>query len=446
MPKIGLRIIKTAVSIYICLLLYVILAMINEEFANAWYTPFFAGLAAAYSVHQDKDKSIKQAKNRCIASIIGGIFAILLVLSFEGIMNNFPNINNFLELFIRYTVVAIASIFVIYLTVITKQTESTFVTILTFLSITVGARGGVPSWQFGTNRILSTIIGVSIALSVNLMWIPRRKNKNILYLIDLDGLCKTDKDVLKGYISFKINHMISLGANIFLYTNRTPSSLKHYANEVKINRPVLLLNGAGLYDFNQNKFLYNEKISMDNYNKIKEYLLSLKVEPFVNTVKDDLLFLYKENVNNDIEKDYIDLRKLSTHCTLSPIELKEDDPTYFSIIDKTENIKSLKDKLSLVKDELQICYFDYIHDLNIEYSILKIYSNKVLELNCLDILKKEYELDYVVSFGIKLENSELLDTANKAFELDKHSKFIQTEKALSKCFKTFKHSNKKLEK
>ena len=69
----------------------------------------------------------------------------------------------------------------IELTVKLKQTDAVFITCLTFLSVTISARnGGMPVFQFATNRVLSTLIGVGVSLLVNnYIFHLNRCNKNI---------------------------------------------------------------------------------------------------------------------------------------------------------------------------------------------------------------------------------------------------------------------------
>ena len=84
MPRIGFRNIKTAIAVLICLLTNVVLvAFLGKAEAFNWYTPFFAGIAACYSLQSDTLKSLRQAKIRSVGSIIGGIFGMIILLLFE---------------------------------------------------------------------------------------------------------------------------------------------------------------------------------------------------------------------------------------------------------------------------------------------------------------------------------------------------------------------------
>ena len=125
MPKIGLRILKTSLAVFICLLIDAILKyfLLKNTFfveLESYYSPFFAGIATVYCLHQNKSNSIKQAKIRAIGSIMGGFFGVLVVL-FSLLFKQIDITN-----FISYTIFSLGIIPLIYITVLTKQTTSSF--------------------------------------------------------------------------------------------------------------------------------------------------------------------------------------------------------------------------------------------------------------------------------------------------------------------------------
>ena len=61
MPKIGLRIMKTTLAVFLCLLLDVLLAGLCPRFGLTVYSPFFSALAAVYSISNDRNYSFKFA-------------------------------------------------------------------------------------------------------------------------------------------------------------------------------------------------------------------------------------------------------------------------------------------------------------------------------------------------------------------------------------------------
>ena len=123
MKRIGMRTIKTLLSIFICLMIFIILKGIcylcnsPKDYAFLWYNPFFAAIATAYSIAPNRKKSIEQASNRCIASFIGGFVGVLLVVSYEFVVlklfgsefgGHWPTIADGIDkLFIPYLLVTI---------------------------------------------------------------------------------------------------------------------------------------------------------------------------------------------------------------------------------------------------------------------------------------------------------------------------------------------------
>ena len=140
-------------------------------------------------MYPGKKKSLEQAKNRCVASLIGGIIGIILVSIYEliGGKGSWPTLSEMklVKFILPYTLTALISIVVVVVGVALKQRPAVFVSILTFLSVTVNPNATISNtwgeWVFGLNRILSTIIGVLVALGVNCFRLPHRdKNKELL--------------------------------------------------------------------------------------------------------------------------------------------------------------------------------------------------------------------------------------------------------------------------
>lgn len=403
--RIGMRTIKTAVSIFICLMIYLLLKTIelipgvSDDFAFKWYNPFFAGIATAYSVYPGKKKSVEQAKNRCVASLIGGILGILLVLTYEliggkgswPILTN-PNITEFL---IPYTLTAVFSIIVVVVGVGLNQRPAVFVSILTFLSVTVNPNAAISNtwgeWVFGINRIVSTIVGVLVALGVNCFRLPHfNKNKDLLFCIGIEGILEKDTDKIKGFMNYKLNNLVYLGVNCTLFTTRTPTTFMHLLEDVKINNPVICCSGAALYDTDKLSYLYKEEIPAEDARQIDAYLDSMGVTPFKNYIVDDVLHIYCKKIDNIGERLYMESKKNAAYCSFDLGEMqKEQNILYYLLVERIEKVNQIVEELlnGELKDKVLVQIYDYFDNSEIvpELKYVKIYSKRVEELN---VLKK----------------------------------------------------------
>ncbi|MDE7106206.1 MAG: HAD hydrolase family protein [Anaeroplasmataceae bacterium] len=429
MKKIGLRTIKTAICVFCCLLVFIILKLfeyipgVPDNFAFSWYNPFFAGLATAYSVHASKEASLNQAKNRCVASIIGGGIGILLITVYELCGGKWPNLQSVsLETFnfvIPYLLISIFTIAVVVTGVSLKQHQAVFVAILTFLSVTVNPNINVGywQWQFGTNRILSTIIGVLIALGVNLFRLPRRhNNKNLLFCVGIDGMLLKDSDRIRGFMQYKMNYLNRIGTNVTLFTTRTPTTFMPLLEDVKITHPVVCMSGAALYDAKQEHYIAVEAIDIEPSEEVYQVLKKNNISPFVNQIHEDVLFTYNESLDNEGERIYAQDKKNAAYCSYVPGPAPKDEIIYFLIVEKEDAVKRLIEdihKNEALSSKLSILVYDVFETSQApDLKYAKIYSKKTEDLT---ILK-----NYCESEGLDIVG---LTSSNHAQHLLVHSKY-----------------------
>ena len=400
--RIGLRIGKTAIAVFLCLTLYVVLKTIEyipgvpENFAFNWYNPFFAGIAAAYSIHPSKKASLRQAKNRIVASLIGGIFGILLVSIYTIFGGEWPNVYavdlesfNFL---LPYLLVSICIVLVIETGVVLNQRDAVFVSVLTFLSVTINPNSAVEKWywQFGINRILSTIIGVLIALGVNMFRLPRLyNNKNLLFCVGIDGMLNGDNDRFKEYINYKMNDLYSKGANLTLVTTRTPTTFMPLLDDISISHTIVCMSGAAIYDTKSYKYLDYLPIEKETSKKIIKLLKEYGISPFVNKIENDVLCVYSESLENEGEELYANSKKNAAFGSYVNRLPNLEDVVYFLIVEEKEKLDHILDIINTsdIKDEVTILVYDSFdsNDMEKRFTYIKLYNKKLLDL---EILKK----------------------------------------------------------
>lgn len=149
--KIGLRTLKTVLAVFVCFLI--------DDIRQAG-VPFYAAIAAVLCVQHNRKDSFKAAKNREIATIIGGICGMGFLI-FE---KNIYHIHS--EIF-RHLVLSLMLIPIIKLSVLIKQTQGTFLMCVVFLCVTVTHENDISPVQFAFNRIIDTTIGICTALFIN---------------------------------------------------------------------------------------------------------------------------------------------------------------------------------------------------------------------------------------------------------------------------------------
>ena len=410
---IGKRIIKTAITLFLALLIYVaflgldnLLNMSHDNFKapSKMYTPFFAGIAAVYATHQNRKLSIKQAKVRSVGSIIGGYFGMIIVFLYELIAINIFKLENHMILFelIKYVIVSLSIIPLIVITVKIKQVDAVVITCLTFLSVTISQRnGGMPVFQFATNRVFSTLIGVGLSLFVNsYLFTFRKTNKDVLFVSSLEKNFLTEDEELTPYVKYKLNELNDFNIPLIFATTKSAASFDYIFKDVNINTPMILMNGAAKYHLDTKEYDKVFHIPSSTRKFIDTLLKENKINAFIYSINEHTLHAYHNKLNNYGEITYYNHRKKRNSYSFVRGKLPSDlKATLYTIIDRKENIEMIKANIenSSYKEEVNLAFRKYIEDENNnEYYILRISSSKTSKYNAINNIYQEGNYKHLI--------------------------------------------------
>lgn len=149
LPKVGLRNIKTALAVSLCM---IICNLLGRE------SSFFACIAAVFCMKDTVPSSVSMGKNRIIGTIIGGLMGIIVIY----ISDLFP---------ILYRLTPIVSFFgivtVIYICTLIKRPGSVIISCIVFIGIMLNYATQIDSYSYAINRSIDTAIGIIIAILIN---------------------------------------------------------------------------------------------------------------------------------------------------------------------------------------------------------------------------------------------------------------------------------------
>lgn len=148
MIKIGMRNIKTTISVFICLLLF---EFINRE------NSFFACIAAVICMQNTVVDSVEKGIARVIGTIIGGFVGALVLF----IVNTFFNDN------ILIFIIPLGIMILIQICVTINMKQSVVICCVVYLSVMITKNHDNGYLLYTINRVLDTSIGILIALLVN---------------------------------------------------------------------------------------------------------------------------------------------------------------------------------------------------------------------------------------------------------------------------------------
>ena len=148
--KLGLRAIKTAISVFLCLLIAYILNRTDT---------LFASIAAIICLQPTYNKTFSSGLQRLVGTLIGGVVGYLILLTIYKLP--------FKE-FTTLLVAPIAILIVIYICNLISQPASVSISCIVVLSVVMWPDGNISdTLMYVINRVLDTSMGIVVAMLVN---------------------------------------------------------------------------------------------------------------------------------------------------------------------------------------------------------------------------------------------------------------------------------------
>ncbi|MDR2828750.1 MAG: HAD hydrolase family protein [Acholeplasmatales bacterium] len=414
-PKIGARIIKTAIAVAIVFLVDIMLNIFVPALRTLYFNAFFAGLAACYSITNSRESTVKFGSIRAFGTIIGGVVGLVTLYAIDGVnlIFKFDKLGS-TYLTLGYLLALLFLVILIWITVLIKKTTLTFVACLTFLSVAVSGRNGLGYWEFALNRTLSTIIGVLIAVNINFFRLHFFKNKNVAYVISIDGvLLKKNQYDLTNFQRFYLTSLINDGMNVYFASTRTRSSMAKMFEGLGINHPIVSMNGAVTYDPNTNIYSNLVYFKTKDRIEIEKILDKHNVNYFSHAINDNILTIYYKHLINEGETRFYNERKLNFRNFARADVPSDLSVNYYLIIDTIEVIrvlaKELKNMVPLLHCDVYTSEAEGFYRLKIGYN----YVNKVTGLE--KIIPPNTK---IISFVGNLSDIPLIDISYKTYCLN----------------------------
>ncbi|KYH28429.1 MULTISPECIES: FUSC family protein [Clostridium] len=277
MKKVGMRNLKTAISVFLCILII--------RMFRAFDSPFYACIAAVICMQSSVYETFKTGKNRMIGTFIGALIGFIFALIQPG--------NSFL--------VAIGIVILIHICYILGYNKSISIACIVFIAIMVNLDDTTPL-SYSIHRLIETFIGIFFAVLVNYFIYPPKYFDNlykfkeeIISIIDnlfCDKLCH-NKDVDLSVLNNKISSLENL---IKSYMDEIIPKKNNYDKIADIQRVLKLSKKAYSHLFMLNSL--NSTCFLNEKNLVKAKALfdidKQKLEPS----NSDLDIVYNYHIDN----------------------------------------------------------------------------------------------------------------------------------------------------
>ncbi len=388
-PSVGARIIKSSAAVVLCMLLYYIRTLL--PIGNG--IPFYSALAALWCMQPDPGTTRNMALQRTVGTFIGAVygFVFLVLLMTFGMP---PHI-------IVYLAASVMIIPIIYTTVLINKRNASFFSCVVFLSIALTHSFDDEPFMFVLNRVLDTLIGIAVGVGVNTFRLPEKHDNETLYISGIDSVLVSDDPHSVSYNRVELNRLISEGVKFTISTIHTPAELIAIMKGVDLKIPVIVMDGAAIFDIPENRYIYAEYLDDDIVKKVENIFSENDVHCFASVLYDHTLIVYYGDLTNPAEKQYFEKCRRSPYSNYIDNAFRHDENTdktlYLMGIDKNDKILKLKDDIEAAcKDNVRIT----VEECEIEgFACIKIYSPLASKNEMIKKLLKLTNSENKVTFG-----------------------------------------------
>lgn len=252
-----------------------------------------------------------------------------------------------------------------------------------------------------------------------------------LFVSDLDGTLLNNEKEITAYSKEVINSFIKKGGLFSVATARTAGTVINMLKNIDISCPVILMNGAMVYDTEKEKYIKYEVIPRSEFLKICALVHRNDVNGFLYAYDGKRIIAYYEKIG-DVTEEFYNQRKNSDKYkkfvyTDNFEKACGEECVYFALMDTYEKLKKVYDGLDdadISKTLYKDIYIDGLY-------YLEIFATSATKANGVKYLKECYKPDSTVVFGDNLNDLDMFKTAdfkvapeNAVDEVKKEADFI----------------------
>ena len=352
--------------------------------------PFYGALAALWCIQPYTDTTKNNALQRSVGTIIGAAYGLMFLLLFRRLGLIIPEI--------VYISASIVIIPVIYTTVVMDKRNASFFSCVVFLSISLTHSFDDDPYLFVLNRVIDTFIGIIIGVAVNDFRLPVRRDDSTLYVSGIDDVLVSQTS---NYSKVELNRLIRSGVKFTISTTRTPAELMSIMKGTELRLPVIVMDGAALYDVKEKQYLEMTYLSSNVSAEAERIISDCGLHCFVNTMLDTTLLIYYGEFRNEAEKELYETHRHSPYRNYISSEYRKKDAyeriLYITVLAEKIDIFLVERRL---RQQLGASAKVSISDSEYEgYMYLKVFSPLASKDNMMLMLKEYAGVEKVVTFG-----------------------------------------------
>ena len=338
----GQRIIKTSLAVTLCLLFYYLL-----KGYQGGSMPAEAAITAIICVQPYVHDTKESGLNRLAGTIIGAVCGFLFLLA----MHLFPALGT--NRIFLYLLMGIGTLVALHSAVLIHLPDASGLAAIVFVCVVIAYPDIDNPLDQAFHRILDVLLGAGAAILVNGIHLPRIRQLNKVFFIPMSDLAEAFSAQLPPPVMFRLQNLLSKGAKICLMSQHAPTFQAAQFGNVKFNVPMIVMDGAAIYDPNENVYLATTNLSPTSCRWLMKYLEDYSY--FIYTVHRDRNCIYHHGELTGLEDTvYKYLKRSPYRYYLDDDHFSVSDVIYIKLVTTREQAAHLQHELEPMLKKMKL--------------------------------------------------------------------------------------------
>ena len=339
----GQRIIKTSVAVMLCLFYYMLRGYRGEAM------PAESAITAIICMQPYMHDSAENARNRLLGTVLGACWGFLFLL----VMMDLPTVGK--DRLILYPLMGIGTLIALHSAVLLHKEDASGLAAIVFICVVIAYPDIENPLDQAFRRILEVLLGTTIAIAVNSFRLPRIKMRDKVFFLPMKYLSTDQYERLSPAVLFRLQNLYREGANICLMSKHAPTIQTAQLNGVKVSLPMIVMDGAAIYDLNENVYLATTNINPASSRWLMKRLESLDMSYFIYTVHRDHNCIYHHGRMTEREqKVYRYLRRSPYRYYLDDDHFSLSEIVYIKIVASGDELEHIQKELEPMLEKMKL--------------------------------------------------------------------------------------------
>ena len=337
----GQRMVKTSAAVTLCLLFYTLIGY------PAGSIPAEAAITAIICIQPYAHDTRESGLSRLWGTLIGAVWGFLFLLG----MSLSPSLGT--RSFLLYPLMGLGTLAALHSAVLLRRPDVSGLAAIVFICVVIAyPEIGDPLRQ-AFLRILDVLLGTAVAIGINSIHLPRVKRENKVFFLPMHLLTDDRFSQLDAPVLFRLQSLLRDGARICLMSEHAPAFLASKLGAVKGSVPMIVMDGAAIYDPNENEYVATTKLHPASCRWLMKRLEDQSY--FIYTIHRDRNCIYHHGELTELESAvYRRLKRSPYRYYLDDDRFSASDVVYIKLVTVWEQADRLQRELAPMLEKMKL--------------------------------------------------------------------------------------------